>query len=154
MYKILKPEQYKKLSYEKKVEELRKYLNEQLDGVRSCVISIAGCTPEINDDIGEVLSVSFEELPTLVANYQQDSVAQAILKYRLENQIKGPCNDDLLYLDAFGEIIAKECEALGESQEDTDYISEIRDQIDEQYFVLCDIFGLEDLKKSFSTWRP
>jgi hypothetical protein len=154
MYKPLNPKQYKKLSHEKRVEELRKYLNDSLDNIKAVVISIAGCNPEVEDDIGEVLSVSFEELPTLISSYNQDSVAHAILKYRLENQVEGPCDDALLKLDALGEIIAKECESLGESQEDTDYINEIRDLIDNHYLILCDIFCLEDLKKSFSTWRP
>jgi len=150
-YQELTTDQYKALPLEGRVEELRKWLEDQLDNQRSVLRSVAGAMPEVDPEIEEVIGVELKELPKMINEYEENSAAHMILKYRLENAIED-LDDTILDTDEFGETIMKVVSEF-DSEEDQRTINTYRSFSDDMISI-CQIFGFEALRKSFNAWRP
>lgn len=151
MYEALDKEKYSSMNPEERIGELRKWLTEQLDNHKSVLRSIAGTMPEVDEDLDTVMSVDLRDLPTMINNYEENSTAYIVLKYRLENSIED-CDDGLLDCDILGKVVMEilpDCD----SEEDVRTILAHRSFADDM-ITICQIFCLDDLKESFTIWRP
>jgi hypothetical protein len=151
MYKILDIEEYRRMGVGNKVGELRKWVSGQLDNHKSVLRVVAGETPEINPDLEMVMSVDLRELPTMMNDYEEDSTAYAVLKYRMENAIDD-CDDSILDSDMFAKVVMKilpDCDG----EEDTRTIS-AHQSFANDMITICTIFCFDDLRESFTIWRP
>ncbi len=151
MYQELKPGEYKKMSLEQRVGEFKKWVEDQVLNMKAIVRSVAGTIPEANTEIEEVIISDFKYLPKLINNYEEDSAAYALLKYRLENNIVN-CDDSILDTDTFGAITINEC-GYCDSEEDIQTLDAQRNLADE-LLTLCRIFELKDLETTIKAWRP
>jgi hypothetical protein len=151
MYKEKTPEQYKALSLEQRATQLQRWLEDQLDNHQSVIRSIAGTTPESDPNIDNVLGADFKELPTMINDYEEGSIAKFLLKHRLQNNLT-ECNDSLLDLDDAGRISVKLLHE-GDSEENIDIIRAHK-TFAYDMIVICKIFGFEGLQKSFEAWCP
>lgn len=151
MYEILDNKEYDTMPPEDKIGELRKWMIEQLDNHKAVLRSIAGTIPEADPDLETVLCVDLRELPTMMNDYDEDSAAYAVLKYRMENAIDD-CNDSILDSDVIGRIvmgILPDCD----SEEDVRTMLAHRSFADDM-ITICSIFCFDDLRESFAIWRP
>ena len=151
MYKVLDRKEYGTMTAEDKISELRKWVTEQLDNHKAVLRSITGIIPVANKDFNTVISVDLRDLPTMMNDFDEDSVAYAVLKYRIENAIDD-CDDIILDSDAIGRIvmgILPNCD----SEEDIRTILAHRSFSDDM-ITLCSIFCFDDLRESFTIWRP
>lgn len=151
MYKLLDPSEYGTMTSEKRVAELRLWLTDQLDNHRAVLRSIAGTMPEADPDLKTVMCVDLKDLPTMMNDYEEDSAAYAVLKYRMENAID-ICDDSILDSDMIGKIvmsIVPDCD----SEEDVRTLMAHRSFADDM-ITICSIFCFDDLRESFTTWRP
>ena len=151
MYQELKPDEYKKLSLEQRVGELKKWLEDQILNMKAIIRSVAGTIPEANTEIEEVILSDFRYLPKMINDYDDDSAAYALLKYRLENNIVN-CGDTVLDTDMFGAISVKEC-GYCDSEENIQTLDAQRNLADE-LITLCRMFQFKDLETTLHAWRP
>lgn len=150
-YKVLTSDKYKALPLEGRVEELRKWLEDQLDNHRSVLRSVAGAMPEVDPEIEEIIGVELKELPKMINDYEEGSTAHMILKYRLANGIED-LDDTVLDTDEFGETIMEVVSEF-DSEEDLNTLRAHRSFSDDMISI-CQIFGFEALQKSFNAWKP
>jgi hypothetical protein len=151
MYKVLDIEEYRRMDSGHKIGELRKWVTEQLDNHKSVLRSVAGEIPEINPDLDTVMSVDLRELPTMMNDYEEDSTAYAVLKYRMENAIDD-CDDSILDSDMFAKVVMEILPYLS-GEEDVKSILTHR-SFAEDMITICTIFCFDDLRESFVNWRP
>lgn len=150
-YKELPAKKYQAMNREEQIIEFSKWIEDALENHKANIRAIAGTMPEMDEDIAEVIDAPFKDLATLINDYDEDSVAHAILKYRLENGIQ-KCDDSVLDADELGPVICRislDCE----SEEDSTSLQDIRGYID-NFKIFCWIFNLEALMKSLNAWRP
>jgi hypothetical protein len=150
-YQELPTESYKKMFPKDQIAELKKWLEDQLNEHRAILRSVAGAIPECDPDLDTVLSVDMRDLPKMINDYEEDSLAHAILKYRIANKVE-ICDDSILDSDMVGEIVVKICECC-DSEEDMRTLQNQRSVADSMV-TLCRIFCFKDLEKSFLTWYP
>lgn len=151
-YQVLTEDQYKALPLEGRVEEMKKWIEDCFVNHRSIIRSIAGTLPEMHNDIAEVINAPFKDLPKLINNYEEDSVAHIILKHRLEKNIV-TCDNSILDLDAVGECIRDVYLNYCDSEDDNNTIRNLASSNDDLQ-TLCRIFGFEALQKSLKAWQP
>lgn len=152
MYEVLKQKAYKKMTADGQIAEFKKWLEDQFNETRAILRSVAGTMPESDPDIDTVISADLRELPKLINDYDEESAAYAILKYRLEKGIDN-CGDSILDSDMFGLITSKFCADIGDGEDDCITIEQQRNLIDELR-VLCIIFGFDSIRESLTLWRP
>lgn len=151
MYKLLDPSEYGTMTSEKRVAELRLWLTDQLDNHRAVLRSIAGTMPEADPDLKTVMCVDLKDLPTMMNDYEEDSAAYAVLKYRLENVIDN-CDDSILDTELIGKIVM-EILPYCDGEEDTRTLLAHR-SFAEDMITICKIFCFDDLEKDFTFWQP
>lgn len=151
MYKVLDPSEYGIMTAFERSTELRAWLIHQLDNHRAVLRSVAGIMPECDEDLDTVMSVDLIELPKMINDYDDGSTAYAVLKYRMENSID-VCDDSILDSDMIGKLVMEilpDCD----SEEDVRTILAHR-SFAEDMITICQIFCFDDLKGSFTIWRP
>jgi hypothetical protein len=151
MYTELTAEQYMSMTNEEQINELKKWIEDTLDNQRAIIRTIAGTILEMDEDVTEVIEAPFKDLATLLNNYDEDSAAYAILKYRLDHNVED-CDDLILDTDELGRVICRialDCESEEEGQD----LKDIR-AYNDTLQTFCRIFGFEALLKSLRAWRP
>lgn len=151
MYKVLNKSEYDRMDVGYKVDELKKWLTDQLDNHKAVMRSITGTMPEGDPDLETVMAVDLRDLPTMINDFEEDSAAYAVLKYRMENSID-VCDDSILDSEVIGRIVMEivpDCD----SEEDTRTLLAHRSAVDD-LMTICLIFGFDDLRNDFAAWRP
>jgi hypothetical protein len=150
MYQNLGTEAYEQMTLEQRIDEMRKWVEDQVSNYKAILRAIAGTIPESDPDIDTVITVDLRDLPPMINDFDGNSTAHAILKYRLENSIE-TCDSFILDSDIIGHITAEICSECDE--EDNISITQQRNFADE-LLIICGIFGFKDLASSISAWRP
>jgi hypothetical protein len=153
MYEVLTNKQYRKLTAEDQIVELKKWLSDQLDNHCAVMRSVSGTLIEADPEIEEAIGADLNELPTMINDYEEGTAANFIVKYRLANAIED-CDDSILDTDEFGKVVMKLLSnSEYESEEDINIIRSHKSFCSDMITV-CLIFGYEDLRKSFIAWHP
>jgi hypothetical protein len=87
----------------------------------------------------------------MMNDYEEDSTAYAVLKYRMENAIDD-CDDSILDSDMFAKVVM---EILPDCYSEEDVKTILTHQsFAEDMITVCTIFCFDDLRESFVNWRP
>lgn len=150
--------QYARLSPDQRIAELKNWIEAELDNTRTCLQQLVGISPEGDSEVETALGTPLDELPLLISTYEEDSMANKIVKKRLADSI----TDDDIYVLIDSEWGAERMkdyfqkQASGDacySQADEDTLHNCYHKIT-NLMELTTILGEEDLYKKVATWLP
>ena len=154
---LKKIEQYSCMTAVKQIEEIKKWIESELDDARSNLQSLVDLNPDEDSEVETALGTPLNELPTLINAYAEDSMAHKVIKKRLADSIP----EDDIYVLIDGEWGAERMqESIRDRLGKDGFYNGDSDTLNSNYYhitnlmELARICGVEDLHKKVSTWLP
>lgn len=151
-------EQYKVLPVDQRINELKKWMEKEINSIKTILRSTVLVLPDGDTETGEALTLGFEELPLVINDYSPESAAAFIIKYRIEHNIEVvEDEEDILNLKEMGKIVAKEIHKAQSGR--SAQLSGINTTLDMQQYMdslrqICTILGFEEELDDLNAWRP
>jgi hypothetical protein len=155
---LKKIEQYSCMTAARQREEIKKWIGSELDDARANLQSLVGLNPEDDSEVETALCTPLNELPTLINQYDEDSMAHKVIKKRLADSIP----EDDIYVLIDGEWGAERMQESIQTRLSKEgfYNNRDSDTLHANYYhitnlmELATILGDEDLYKKVATWLP
>jgi hypothetical protein len=151
MYEELTQEQYSKLSLQQRVDELKKWIENELENFQNYIRNFSSSGME-NEDIEDIIATPLDELPPLINTYPEDSAQHFLVKYRLAHNIED-CEESILDATEYGKLCCKLAHEAAEDESKARYLNYLDEGIHDS-IVICNMFGFEDLRKNLKAWAP
>lgn len=154
MWELKSLEHYAALPAEQRIDDMKHWMLEEISNLKALLRSVAGVLPEIDSESWEALSAMFDDLPLIMSDLEDHSVANFIVKYRLEHDIKTVDHQTecmILNQREMGPIITDliSCGVDGSNYEDVKNYQRYMDSL----IQICTILGFEEELKDLKAWR-
>lgn len=156
---LKKIEKYAAMPAVKQIEEIKKWIESELDDAIRSLQQLVGFHPDGNRDVENVMATPYEDLPTLINDYDEDSLEYALVKKRIADHISEEDTWDLLDSEWGAEKVKEEIQRKIEVQSWEEEGGDAQ-TLHANYFQILNLMELstlcgdEDLHKKVTTWLP
>lgn len=155
---LKKIEKYDAMPAVKQIEEIKKWIESELDDAIRSLQQLVGFHPDGNRDVENVMATPYEDLPTLINNYDEDSLEYALVKKRIADNISEEDTWDLLDSEWGADKVKEKIQCMIDCS--TGMLQADQETLHTNYFQILNLMELstlcgdEDLHKKVTTWLP